>query len=98
MNRKRQVDIETGIRWVLGSFFWLISDGFLVIIANRFMVMLNSYYSAVATAKERDSIVSLQGEIMFFDRAIVFILALIVGALFVYLFFKFIVVWLTKYS
>ncbi|MCD6476468.1 MAG: hypothetical protein J7K85_09465 [Anaerolineaceae bacterium] len=90
MNRKRQVDIETGIRWILGSFFWLISDGFLVLIANRFMVTLNSYYSAVVTAKERDSIVGLQGEIMFFDRAILFILTLIVGTLIVYLFFKFI--------
>lgn len=90
MNRKKQVDIETGIRWVLGSFFWLVSDGFLVLIANRFMVTLNAYYAAVATAQERESMVTLKGEIMFFDRAVVFILALVVGSLIVYLFFKFI--------
>lgn len=90
MNRKRQVDIETGIRWILGSFFWFISDGFLVLIANRFWVTLNSYYGAVAAARESESVVTLEGGMMFFERAIVFILALIVGALIVYLFFKFI--------
>ena len=90
MNRKKQVDIETGIRWVLGSFFWFVSDGFLVLIANRFMITLNSYYGAVATAKESESFVTLKGQVMFFDREILFILAVIVGALIVYLFFKFI--------
>lgn len=90
MDRKRQLDMETGIRWILGSFFWLISDGFLVLIANRFWVTLNSYYGAVAATKQSESIVTFKGGVMFFERAILFILSLVVGALIVYLFFKFI--------
>ena len=88
--KRKQVNREAAIRWILGSFFWLVSFGFLVLIANRFWVTLTSYSGAILTAREIDSVVTQRNEVIFADRSALFILALIVGALVVFLFFKFI--------
>jgi len=90
MDKRKQTNREAAIRWLLGTFFWLVSFGFLVLIANRFYVTISSYFSAILASKEGESLVTQRGEIMFADNATLFLVALIVGALVVYLFFKFI--------
>ncbi|NSW51172.1 MAG: hypothetical protein HPY85_01540 [Anaerolineae bacterium] len=78
--RKDQVDRETLLRWGIASFFWLASCGFVIIIGQRFWTMLSYYVEFFSDNKYN---------IAFTERAFSYLLALVVGAFFVFLFFKF---------
>ena len=90
VQRKRQHDIETAIRWVVGSIFWAVSIGFVVMLANQFWNTVKIISEEVIVRRELESIVTTQGQIMFVDRITLYILMFVVAALIVYLFFKFI--------
>ena len=90
VERKRQYDIETAIRWVVGSIFWAVSIGFVVLLANQFWSTIKIISTEIIVRKDIDSIVTLQGQVNFVDRMSLYILMFVVAALIVYLFFKFI--------
>ena len=90
MKRKRQFDIETIIRWVIGSVFWTICIAYTILLANQFWSTIKVYSEVIISKKGIESIVTLQGQVNFVDRASLFILTFVVAALVVYLFFKFI--------
>lgn len=90
MQRKRQYDIETIIRWVLGSIFWFISIGFVIMLTNQFWTAIKIVSQQVILHKEIKSIVTTAGQINLVDRASLYILLFVVAALIVFLFFKYI--------
>lgn len=90
MQRKKQYDIETAARWIIGSIFWLVSIGFVVMLANQFWTTIKIISVEVLARKEFESIVTAQGQANFIDRMSLYILGLVVTALIAYLFFKFI--------
>ena len=90
MERKKQYDLETTARWVIGSVFWFISIGFVFILANQFWTTVKIISLEVISRREIDSIVTARGQVNFIDRATLYILMLVVAALVVFLFFKYI--------
>lgn len=90
VQRKRQHDTETAIRWVVGSIFWAVSIGFVVLLANQFWNTIKIISVDVIIRKELESVVTAQGQANFVDRMSLYILMFVVAALIVYLFFKFI--------
>ena len=90
VQRKRQHDIETAIRWVVGSIFWVVSIGFVIMLANQFWTTIKIISEEVILNKNLESAVTAQGQVMFVDRMSLYILMLVVAALVVYLFFKYI--------
>lgn len=90
IKRKRQYDIETTIRWVVGSIFWVISIGFMIMLANQFWSTLKIIGQEIILQKNLESVVTAQGQVNFIDRMSLYLLMFVVAALIVYLFFKYI--------
>ena len=80
--RKLKYDLETVLRWGIGSILWFASCIMVFIIGQRFWIMFNSYYGAIFADDH--------WEMAFTERAFLYIIALIVGCFCIYLFFKFI--------
>lgn len=90
VSRKKQYDLETTARWVIGSVFWFVSIGFVLILANQFWTTIKIISLEVISRQDFDSIVTAQGQVNFIDRMSLYILMLVVASLVVFLFFKYI--------
>jgi hypothetical protein len=90
MQRKKQHDLETAARWIIGSIFWFVSIGFTIMLANQFWGTVKIISEQVLVRKDIESIVTLQGQVVFVDRMSLFILTFVVASLIVFLFFKYI--------
>lgn len=90
MKRKRQHDLETAARWIIGSIFWFVSIGFIILLANQFWTTIKIISEEIILRREYESIVTMQGQVTFIDRISLYVLMFVVAALIVYLFFKFI--------
>lgn len=90
MQRKKQYDLETAVRWIIGSIFWLVSVGFSIMLANQFWNTIKIISQEVIARKDIESIVTISGQINFVDRMSLFILGFVVAALIAYLFFKYV--------
>ncbi|MEE4193662.1 MAG: hypothetical protein V2J07_00545 [Anaerolineae bacterium] len=90
LNRKRQYDLETTLRWVVGSIFWTLSIGFVVMLANQFWTTIKVISREAVIRSSIESVVTAQGQVNFIDRMSLYLLMFVVAALVVYLFFKYI--------